>query len=228
MLLAAIAIAIAGCVAGSPAAASAQTAAKVTIPVVWCPTWSGNRPPPIAPTVTLRGVPASTAQLVAYTNSSGYLVAPPRLRCNALLANGYSTIEVWPRGQAIPKSHGPGAALSSSLISTCLGCKARATCHYFPTFRRYIGRFELNCRPEPPPGERLRYLSRRLVAFTDAPFVKGAGWPSGAGLQSTGLVGIRPGAQRVVFTSSCTLPATQRAVCFDSAAAARSLYGRAR
>ena len=118
--------------------------------------------------------------------------------------------------------------MSATLLRGCLGCKARATCHYFPTFRRYIGRFALNCRPEPPPGERLRYLSKRLVAFTDGPFIQGAGWPSGAGLTSTGVVGIRPGARRAVFTSSCTLPAAQRWVCIDSAAAARSLYGRAR
>jgi hypothetical protein len=114
------------------------------------------------------------------------------------------------------------------VIPACLGCKALATCHYFLTFRRYLGQVALNCRPEPPPGERLRYLSKRLVAFVDPPFVTGAGWPSGAGLQSTGLVGIQPGASKVVFTSSCTLPAAQRDVCVDSAAAERSLYGRAR
>ena len=76
-----------------------------------------------------------------------------------------------------------GTGLSLSVIPACVGCKALATCHYFPTFRRYLQRIRLICRPEPPPGEQLRYLARRLVAFVDPPFVKGAGWPSGAGLR---------------------------------------------
>jgi hypothetical protein len=222
MLLAAITM------AGLAATASAKTASAVRIPVVWCPTWSGHKPQPVPPTVTLRGVPASTAQLVAYTNSSGYLVAPPQLQCSALLSPQTSSIQVWPQGQAEPRPHGPGAGLAASLLRGCLGCKARATCHYFPTFQRYVRRVGLICRPEPPPGEQLRYLSKRLVAFVDPPFVKGAGQPSGAGLQSTGLVGIRPGANRVVFSSSCTLPPAQRAICVDSAAATRSLYGGSR
>ena len=128
-----------------------------------------------------------------------------------------------------PDSHGAGAGLALSVIPACAGCKAQATCHYFPTFRREVRQLGARLRrPEPPPGEQLRYLTRRLVAFVDPPFVKGAGWPSGAGLQSSGLVGIRPGASQVVFTSSCTLPAAQRSVCVDSAAAERSLYGNTR
>jgi hypothetical protein len=227
-LIALFVAAACGC-AGTCVAAPAVPA--VTIPVVYCPTWFGFRPSPISPpkTRTLHGVPASTTALVAYTNTNGYLIAPPQLRCNGLDGgDGTSMIEVWPRGQARPTPNGAGAGLSASLLRGCLGCKAKATCHYFSAFRRYIGQFALNCRPEPPPGERVRYLSKRLVAFVDPRFVKGAGWPSGAGLQATGLVGIRPGAGKVVFTSSCTLPAAQRAVCVDSADAARSLYGRAR
>jgi hypothetical protein len=177
----------------------------------------------------LRGVPSSTAGLVAYTNTSGYLIGPPRFRCAGVIgADGNSTIQLWPPGQARPGPHSVGAGLALTVIPACLGCKALATCHYFLTFRRYLGQVALNCRPEPPPGERLRYLNKRLVAFVDPPYIKGAGWPSGAGLQSTGLVGIRPGASQVVFTSSCTLPAAQRAVCVDGAAAERSLLGRAR
>jgi hypothetical protein len=221
------AITAACCVAGSPAAASATA---VTVPVVRCPTSFGAVPgPTVVPrTLVVHDVPLSTAGLVAYSNTSGYLIGPPHLRCaGAVGADGNSTIQAWPIGQARPGSHGAGAGLALSVIPACVGCKAQATCHYFPTFRRSVRQLGLICRPEPPPGEQLRYLTRRLVAFVDPPFVKGAGWPSGAGLKSTGLVGIRPGASQVVFTSSCTLPAAQRAVCVDSAAAERSLYGRA-
>jgi hypothetical protein len=211
------------------AAVSAAATPTVRVPVVRCPTSFGARPGRISVprALTLRGVPASTARLTAYTNTSGFLLGPPHLRCTgAVGVDGNATIQVWPKGQAKPGLHGTGSGLSLSVIPACVGCKALATCHYFPTFRRYVRQVALNCRPEPPPGERLRYLNKRLVAFVDPPFVKGAGWPSGAGLRATGLVGIEPGASQVVFTSSCTLPAAQRAVCVDSAAAARSLYGR--
>jgi hypothetical protein len=209
-------------------AASANAAVRVTVPVVRCPTSFGASPGRISVprTLVLRDVPPSTASLVAYTNTSGFLLGPPHLRCaGAIGADGNATIQAWPPGQARPRPHGVGAGLSLSVIPACLGCKALATCHYFPTFRRYLGEVALNCRLEPPPGERLRYLAKRLVAFFDSPFVRGAGWPSGAGLESTGLVGIRPGASQVVFTSSCTLPVAQRDVCADSAAAERSLLG---
>jgi hypothetical protein len=224
------AIMTACCVAGLPASAAAKAAAAVTVPVVRCPTSFGVAPgrSSVPHAVHLRDVPSSTAGLVAYANTSGYLIGPRRFRCAGVIgADANSTIQLWPSGQARPGPHSAGAGLALSVIPACLGCKALATCHYFLTFRRYLGRVALNCRPEPPPGERLRYLAKRLVAFVDPPFVKGAGWPSGSGLQSNGLVGIEPGAGQVVFTSSCTLPAAQRAVCVDSAAAERSLYSRA-
>jgi hypothetical protein len=212
-------------------APSASAAAQVTVPVVRCPTTFGAAPGQVSVPrrLAVHDVPSSTAGLVAYTNTSGYLLGPPHLRCAGLIgADGNATIQAWPNGQAQPGRNGAGSGLSLSVIPACVGCKAEATCHYFPTFRRYLRHVELNCRPEPPPGERLRYLTKRLVAFVDSPYVTGAGWPSGAGLVSTGLVGIRPGASRVVFISSCTLPAAQRDVCVDSAAAERSLLGRAR
>jgi hypothetical protein len=209
------------------AAASARSAPAVTVPVVRCPTSFGVAPGriPVRRALTLRGVPASTARLTAYTNTSGFLIGPPHLRCaGAVAADGNSTIQAWPRGQAQPGPHSAGAGLALSVIPACVGCKAEATCHYFPTFKRSTRQLGLICRPEPPPGERLRYLTKHLVAFVDPPFVKGAGWPSGGGLQSTGLVGIQPGRTQVVFTSSCTLPAAERLVCADGAAAARSLF----
>jgi hypothetical protein len=212
-------------------AAPANATARVTVPVVRCPTAFGVAPgrTSVPRTLVLRDVPPATRGLVAYTNASGFLVGPPQMRCaGAVGVDGNATIQLWPAGQARPGPHGAGAGLSLSVIPACVGCKAQATCHYFPTFRRYLRQVELNCRPEPPPGEQVRHLAKRLVAFVDPPFVKGAGWPSGAGLQSTGLVGIRPGASRVVFSSSCTLPPAQRDVCVDSAAAERSLFGRAR
>jgi hypothetical protein len=212
-------------------AASAGAAVRISVPVVRCPTSFGAAPGRVSVPrrLVLHDVPSSTADLVAYANTSDYLIGPRHLRCaGAVGADGNSTIQAWPRGQARPGRNGAGSGLALSVIPACVGCKAEATCHYFPTFRRYVRQLALNCRPEPPPGEQLRYLTKRLVAFVDPPFVKGAGWPSGAGLQSTGLVGIRPGASRVVFSSSCTLPPAQRDVCVDSAAAERSLYGRAR
>jgi hypothetical protein len=229
-----VALTTACCAAGAPAAASARAAEAATtvgVPVVRCPTSFGVAPSrtSVPRTLVLRDVPLSTAGLVAYTNTSGFLLGPPHVRCAGVVGvDGNATIQIWPKGQAKPGPLGAGASLSLSVIPACVGCKALATCHYFPTFRRYLRQVELNCRPEPPPGERLRYLTKRLVAFVDSPFVKGAGWPSGAGLRATGLVGIEPGASQVVFTSSCTLPAMQRDVCVDSAAAERGLYGRAR
>ncbi len=216
---------------GVPPAIAAAAEPVVTVPVVRCPTSfgvaRGHRS--TRQVLALRGVPASTAHLSAYTNTSGYLLGPLGLRCaGAIGADGTSTIQAWPRGQAKPGPHGAGAGLALSVIPACVGCKALATCHYFPTFRRTVRQIGLLCRPEPPPGEQLRYLSKRLVAFTDSPFVRGAGWPSGGGLASTGLVGIQPGRTQVVFTSSCTLPAAERSVCSDSADAARSLFRRSR
>jgi hypothetical protein len=216
---------------GAPPAIAAAADPAVTVPVVRCPTSLGVAPgrPAVRRGLTLRGVPTSTAQLAAYTNTSSYLIGPSGLRCaGAIGADGNSTIQAWPRGQAKPGPHGAGAGLALSVIPACVGCKALATCHYFPTFQRTSRQIGLVCRPEPPPGERLRYLSRRLVAFTDSPFVQGAGWPSGGGLPSIGLVGIQPGRSQVVFTASCTLPTAERSVCVDSVDAERSLFSRPR
>ncbi len=221
------AITVACCVT----AASASAAARVAVPVVRCPTSSAAPPGRISVPrrVVLHDVPSSTAGLVAYWNASGYLVGPAHLRCAGEIgADGNATIQAWPRRQARPGRNGAGSGLALSVIPACVGCKALVTCHYFPTFRRYLQQVALNCRQEPPPGERLRYLTKRLVAFVDPPYVQGAGWPSGAALRATGLVGIEAGASRVVFTSSCTLPAAQRDACVDSTAAERGLFSRAR
>lgn len=131
---------------------------------------------------------------------------------------------LWPRGQREPGHHSSGSGLSLSVISACVGCKASVTCPYFATFRRYAKRIGISCPTTPPSGEIAHSLNKDLVAFVDPSFVAGAGWPSGHGQRASGLIGIESGPAKAVFTTSCTLPNTQRPVCADSAGAERRLF----
>ena len=219
-------------VAASPATAAAYSAghdaATVTLRVVRCKTEFGVPPGRInLPShLSIRGVPGSTSHLVAYSNTSTYLIAPANLDCAGLVgADGSSSLVVWPHGQREPREHSSGSGLSLFLIPACVGCKATTTCPYFATFRAYAHQVGLPCPEHPPSGERVRYLTEHLVGFVDPSFVAGVGWPSGHMLSASGLIGIEPGLAEVVFTSTCTLPTSSHASCTDSADAERSLYG---
>src|ERR1700722_9002557 len=94
------AITTACCAAGVPAATSATARAGVTVPVVRCSAFFGGASGrnSVPRTLTLRDVPPSTAGLVAYTNTSGFLLGPPHLRCApALGADGNAMIQLWPK-----------------------------------------------------------------------------------------------------------------------------------
>jgi hypothetical protein len=206
----------------------AHSSASVTLRVVHCRTRFGVPPGVLAlpRDISIASVPVSASRLVAYSNTSDYLIGPPYLRCAGLVAaDGGSTVVLWPHGQREPRQHSSGSGLTLSLIPACVGCKAAVTCPYFSIYRRYAHQIGLSCPDQPPIGEIVRYVTRRLVSFVDPPFVAGAGWPSGLGLRATGLVGIEPGRDGAVFTATCTLPAAQRVVCVDSLDAERSLYG---
>ena len=167
----ALLIVAAWCAAGGSNALPARAASGVTIPVVRCPTSFGVAPGRISVprALTLRGRPGlDRGPHRIYEHER----LPDRTAAPALRRRGRRRWERDDPGLAERAGDDPGRTAPervwrSSVIPACVGCKAEATCHYFPTFRRTIRQLGLVCRPEPPPGEQLRYLTKRLVAFVD-------------------------------------------------------------
>lgn len=203
-------------------------AATVVVSVTRCATQFPVAPAPkihVPRSLRLRHVPASSTGLVAYTNTQGYVLGPPRYRCSGGVGvDGSSSLNVWPPDQAQPvRPHSRGAGLSLTMIPVCVGCKVDLTCPYLGVMQHAARSYQVPCPGEPPRGERVHQLSHRLAAVVDPPSVRGLGWPSGRGLQASGLVGFLPGRSLQAFASSCTLPSALRSDCTDGIAAERYL-----
>jgi hypothetical protein len=182
-----------------------RAAAVVTLRVVRCRTRFGVTPGEshMAHKVTIYNVPRSTGRLVAYTNTANYLIGPPHLQCAGEVgSDGYSLLVLWPHGQHEPQQHSAGSGISLRVIPACVGCKAQLTCPYFALYRHDAHKIGLPCPSKPHAGETVRHLSDDLIAFSDPPFVAGAGYPSGRGTPALGLVGLQPGLYGAAFTAS--------------------------
>ena len=78
-----------------------------------------------------------------------------------------------------------------------------------------------------PAGEIVVRPRPSLAEFEDAPGVAGSGWPSGGPYPANGVVGMRgsPTGDALVYRSTCTLPAADRAICTESLNDVISRYG---
>jgi hypothetical protein len=209
-------------------AASAAIASAPTVPVYVCHTVTAGAPGQVPDRLRVLGAPASTAGLVAYTNSSVVVIGPPRMDCTgSVAADGGSELTVWPRNQRRPRRHSRGDGLTLTVDPACVACQAQDVCPFFTSLARNLG---FPCTSRVPAGERVAHHDPHLTLFRDPPGVAGDGWPSGGRDPANGLVGVRGSlragrAARLVVRATCTLPARSAAICTASLNDAISRYG---
>ncbi len=193
--------------------------------VVRCPTVFGVGGPPkrVPSTVAASG---ETRGLVAYTNTEAFLVGPRGLSCyGGVGADGGEEVVAWaPRGVKPVARHSHGIALTLNIDPACSGCRADDACPFFAAFARQLG---FPCSQGVPAGERVVRPRATLALFEDAPGVAGSGWPSGGPYPANGAVGIRggPSVDAPVYRSTCTLPASEHAICTASLNDVIARYG---
>jgi hypothetical protein len=192
---------------------AAPAAVPATVPVADCPTTFGIQHKAIWPkAAVVRGNPASTRGLVAYSNTELLLIGPRGMQCAGVVAvDGGTNIIVWPHGYPRPATHARSDGLTLLLDPACLGCKAEDACPFFTQFATALG---IPCATGIPAGERVYGLNAHITLFEDPPGVAGSGWPSGGPDPANGLVGVNGGFRYgTVFRSTCTLPQTQHSLC---------------
>jgi hypothetical protein len=198
------------------AASSSAGAATTRIPVVRCPTVFGvtgnHHRAPASLAVDAAG---PTHGLVAYTNTSLFLIAPRGLRCSGIVAaDGGTQVVVWAAGEPRPQPHSRGIGLTLSVDPACASCRANDACPFFTTLARQAG---FPCAAGIPAGERVLRPSRSVALFEDPPGVRGSGWPSGGRFPANGVVGTLPSSiEALVYRATCTLPAADHAICTES------------
>jgi hypothetical protein len=215
-ILAVLAAAVASATAG---------AATTRIPVVRCPTVfgvAGNHAR--APAALAVDAAGPTHGLVAYTNTSLFLIAPRGLRCSGIVAaDGGTQVVVWAAGQRRPQLHSRGVGLTLTVDPACASCRAEDACPFFRTLARQAG---FPCTAGIPDGERVVRPSRSVALFEDPPGVGGSGWPSGGPFPANGVVGTLPSStEAVVYRATCTLPARDHAICTESLDDVIARYG---
>ena len=161
--------------------------------------------------VAVLGHPSSTRGLIAYTNTWDFLVGPAGMACSGEVgADGGSTLTVWPRGRPAPTVHAHEPGLTLFIEPACVGCKAFEAC---PFFSQFAVTEQMPCPSGIPPGERAYGLTPHATLFEDPPGVAGDGWPSGGSYPANGIVGDGSAASDPVYRATCTLPASEHAIC---------------
>lgn len=191
-----------------------SVASAATVPVVRCQTEFGI--PGSAPSTPSRlGVADAARNLVAYTNTESYLLAPSGMRCSGIAAvDGGSQVIVWSHGHSRPGFHSRSIGLTLTLDPACVSCKADEVCPFFTSLARQLG---FPCSSGVPTGERVYRDRSNLIFFEDFPGTAGSGWPSGGPYPANGLVGYAgDGLNGAVYRSTCTLPANQHSICTAS------------
>ena len=212
-VLAAIALAWLSC-AGQGTAA--------TVPVARCPTTYGAAPGSAPRVPAAERVPGSAAVLRGlrlYATRGLSVLAPAGWRCHALqAADGGIAMTIRAREPA-------GGVIAATREVACVGCIGDLACGYFPAAARLA---VAGCPSTPPPGERTATLSRRAVAFSDPPGVRGGSGALGvtppAGLPTRGIVVFRPGAPPSAAAVACALPAARSRVCMTALGAYLARY----
>jgi hypothetical protein len=196
----------------SPSATSARRVA-----VFKCPTTFGITPQQqsVPTSLNVLGAPRSTSGLVAYTNTEAFLVAPAGMACSGTVAaDGGQQIIVWPKGSSTPSQHSQTDGLTLSLDPACASCKASDACPFLVSVAKSLG---FPCTTDVPAAESVDRLSAQLIAFEDPPGLAGDGWPSSGPDPANGVLGVSGSANQAwrgsVFRSTCTLPASEHALC---------------
>lgn len=196
-----------------------------TVPVHRCPTVFGVPPGriPVPARIPVLGGTLNTGGLTAYSNTRQYLIGPAGLQCAGTVgADGTTEISVWngQRGRP-PVQHSGGAGLTLFYDPDCSGCEASDACPFFMAFASAL---DSPCPNGIPKGETVQRRGSNLALFSDPAKLAGDGWPSGGSNPAKGVVGIH-GRNGAVYRATCTLPASQHAICTVSLNNVIARYG---
>jgi hypothetical protein len=210
--------------AGTPSPSSSTLAMGLpagSLPVVACATSFGvNESPPPLPTSMAVSVSRSLAkQLAVYSDADGVLklLAPRGWSCDAGLgADGSGSVEVYPPGftPSAGKFAAGARAIVGSETSACTGCREELACRLFTTAANdYLQDYQAACPSAKPAGESTFQLQPGVVGFEDPPGVAGDGDPSGGDYPANGVMTYHSGNPNGSWLETCTLPATDHAIC---------------
>jgi hypothetical protein len=208
------------------AASTAPASAGNRVAVVRCATRSAVTQHPTLPhTISVLGSPATSHRLAAYTNGFTYLIGPASMNCAGFVAvDGGTQVIIWPHGHAKPSRHSRSPGLTIAVDPACASCKAYDACPLLPSVASSLG---FPCTTGIPAGERVYVLRSTVVLFEDPPGVAGDGWPSGGPDPANGLVGEIVSIPQFpgIYRATCTLPASEHAICTASLNDAIARYG---
>lgn len=204
----------------------ANAAPTATVPVVVCATSDGvnNSPTSVAPSAK---VPASAADLVVYSTTSGYLqvLAPRRFSCRGSIgADGGASLIASALSPFYSPSGLSNGGVSAEAIPTCVGCQLLLACPFFPVALRALTREYpgMSCGRQPL-GQQVRRLSTDVVAIydpagEDVPSSSGGLVPSDSTYPTNGVVvyatyRYRGYTDTTAMEAVCVLPTSQHAVC---------------
>ena len=218
----------------STTAVTGAVTVSISVPTYECPTTYGvaGTPTTLLPGHVSVNVPAtvvaSGTQLTMYALSSDSLslIGPSGWSCAGLVgADGSSSLQVVPQSEAasliavnrtFSSANTFPVALTADDTSACVGCAYTQACGAFPTATAQYASGSPPCSSTPPSEEKVTALSQTVVAFEDPPGVAGTGKPSGGTNPANGIVTYSPGGtghSTASFKATCTLPASNHAVC---------------
>ena len=206
------------------AASAALAAPGARVHVVACKTTFGLGGTHHAPRTLEVRAAAAAAGLVAYTNTETFLLGPPGLHCQGLVAvDGGSQVIAWRSGKQPPGMHGRIAGLTLEIDTACSACRADAACPFFPAVASSLG---FACTDVIPSHENVTRPSSGVARFSDPPHFAGSGWPSGGDYTAHGVVGTAGSVRNgLVYRATCTLPPSDGPQCAQVVDDAIKRYG---
>lgn len=206
------------------------------VPLVACPTTYGvtqSSTPTLPPSEPIALPSALIGQVAIYSDGQGQVevLAPYGWSCAAQVgADGSSSTMVYPPGEPLSAADlhttSRDEAVVGSQTSACYGCTLGQACPLFPAAAKAYEATYGPCPSTPPPDQSVVQLSATAVAFSDPPGVKGEGVPSGGPYTANGVmtyVNLTNAAPS--YLDTCTLPASQHALCTAALNLFVSSYG---
>lgn len=209
---------------------------SVTLALVSCPTTYGVTLPAtgaLPASISVR-VPSDLAdQLTVYSDQRGTmkLVGPKGWQCSASYgADGSGGVKVFPSSEQAPSglafSPQSQQAIVGSETSACQGCQEIQACPLFPAAANaYLKDYGMSCPQTRPDEESTYQISSGVIGFEDPTDVAGDGNPSGGPFPANGVMTYYSDAPDGSWLDTCTLPASEHALCTVALNTFVSFYG---
>jgi hypothetical protein len=205
---------------------NSNSVVTVRLPLDVCTTSVGDAsevPVGLPSTIHVKIPKADSGTLAFYSDNEGIIgvLAPIGWNCTAAIgANGSSSLNVFPSGQANLASGALSAGstaetISAQQTSACVGCRVALACPLF-ALSTNDSSSELNqpCPLTRPTSETTTSINEHVVEFTDPPGIHGDADPSGGAYPAMGAMtyyGDR--ASQGSWTETCLLPPTDKSTC---------------